>query len=88
MAEVMLEGYNFGGVYVAIQAVLALYAQGTCEGKRQRNGILMFLSQVLAAVLLSTLAMVSPTLSPFSNRPSSTTTFVDWTLPDETSQET
>lgn len=28
MAEVMLEGYNFGGVYVAIQAVLALYAQG------------------------------------------------------------
>lgn len=31
MAEVMLEGYNFGGVYVAIQAVLALYAQGTNE---------------------------------------------------------
>lgn len=28
MCEVMLEGYNFGGVYVAIQAVLALYAQG------------------------------------------------------------
>lgn len=28
MAEVMLEGYGFGGVYVAIQAVLALYAQG------------------------------------------------------------
>jgi actin-related protein 2 len=28
MAEVMLEGYDFGGVYVAIQAVLALYAQG------------------------------------------------------------
>ncbi len=31
MAEVMLEGYNFGGVYVAIQAVLALYAQGMEE---------------------------------------------------------
>ena len=31
MAEVMLEGYNFGGVYVAIQAVLALYAQGTAR---------------------------------------------------------
>lgn len=29
MCETMLEGYNFGGVYVAIQAVLALYAQGT-----------------------------------------------------------
>ena len=24
----MFERYNFGGVYVAIQAVLALYAQG------------------------------------------------------------
>ena len=28
MCETMLEGYGFGGVYVAIQAVLALYAQG------------------------------------------------------------
>lgn len=28
MCEVMFERYNFGGVYVAIQAVLALYAQG------------------------------------------------------------
>lgn len=28
MVEVMLERYQFGGVYVAIQAVLALYAQG------------------------------------------------------------
>ncbi|KKK22209.1 actin [Aspergillus rambellii] len=32
MAEVMLEHYNFGGVYVAIQAVLALYAQGLSSG--------------------------------------------------------
>ncbi|KAH8698508.1 putative Arp2/3 complex subunit [Talaromyces proteolyticus] len=32
MAEVMLEDYNFGGVYVAIQAVLALYAQGLSSG--------------------------------------------------------
>lgn len=31
MAETMLEQYNFGGVYVAIQAVLALYAQGKCR---------------------------------------------------------
>jgi actin-related protein 2 len=28
MVQVMLEDYNFSGVYVAIQAVLALYAQG------------------------------------------------------------
>ncbi len=28
MCNVMFERYNFGGVYVAIQAVLALYAQG------------------------------------------------------------
>lgn len=28
MCDVMFEKYNFGGVYVAIQAVLALYAQG------------------------------------------------------------
>lgn len=28
MCEVMFEQYRFGGVYVAIQAVLALYAQG------------------------------------------------------------
>ncbi|PKX94026.1 actin-related protein 2 [Aspergillus novofumigatus IBT 16806] len=32
MCEVMLEQYNFGGVYVAIQAVLALYAQGLSSG--------------------------------------------------------
>ena len=31
MCEVMFERYNFGGVYVAIQAVLALYAQGMCR---------------------------------------------------------
>ena len=28
MCEVMFEDYQFGGVYVAIQAVLTLYAQG------------------------------------------------------------
>lgn len=28
MCEVMFERYDLGGVYVAIQAVLALYAQG------------------------------------------------------------
>src|SRR4051794_13358875 len=32
MCEVMFDHYNFGGVYVAIQAVLALYAQGLSSG--------------------------------------------------------
>ena len=32
MCNVMFEKYNFGGVYVAIQAVLALYAQGLSSG--------------------------------------------------------
>ena len=31
MVEVMFEEYGFGGVYVAIQAVLTLYAQGTSQ---------------------------------------------------------
>ena len=32
MCEVMFERYNFDGVYVAIQAVLSLYAQGLSSG--------------------------------------------------------
>lgn len=32
MCDLMFEKYNFGGVYVAIQAVLALYAQGLSSG--------------------------------------------------------
>ncbi|GAA5827813.1 hypothetical protein JCM5353_006431 [Sporobolomyces roseus] len=32
MAEVMFEDYGFGGIYVAIQAVLTLYAQGLQTG--------------------------------------------------------
>lgn len=32
MCDVMFEKYSFGGVYVAIQAVLALYAQGLSSG--------------------------------------------------------
>ena len=31
MCQVMIEEYGFGGVYVAIQAVLTLYAQGTSQ---------------------------------------------------------
>ena len=30
MIEVMFEEYQFAGVYIAIQAVLTLYAQGVC----------------------------------------------------------
>lgn len=36
MAEVMFERYSFGGLYVAIQAVLTLYAQG----KQTRIGLI------------------------------------------------
>ena len=32
MCEVMFEQYGFEGVYVAIQAVLSLYAQGLASG--------------------------------------------------------
>ena len=28
--ETMFEKYNFGGVFIQIQAVLTLYAQGAC----------------------------------------------------------
>jgi actin-related protein len=35
MCEVMFDRYEFGGVYVAIQAVLALYAQGELCRKLQ-----------------------------------------------------
>lgn len=31
MCQVMFEEYGFGGVYVAIQAVLTLYAQGVLQ---------------------------------------------------------
>lgn len=36
MAQVMFEEYGFGGVYVAIQAVLTLYAQGESIPRRGR----------------------------------------------------
>merc|ERR1712038_2172116 len=32
MVEVMFENYQFGGLYIAIQAVLTLYAQGLLTG--------------------------------------------------------
>lgn len=35
MAEVMFERYQAGGVYVAIQAVLTLYAQGQSAHRRR-----------------------------------------------------
>jgi actin-related protein 2 len=33
MCQVMFEEYGFGGVYVAVQAVLTLYAQGSLRGR-------------------------------------------------------
>lgn len=47
MCEVMLEDYNFGGVYVAIQAVLALYAQGTNMGSVLLNIFLIATTEAL-----------------------------------------
>jgi actin-related protein 2 len=38
MCQVMFEEYGFGGVYVAIQAVLTLYAQGMCGLGRRPAG--------------------------------------------------
>ena len=39
MCEVMFERYNLGGVYVAIQAVLALYAQGMGSSVNNRTQV-------------------------------------------------
>ena len=47
MCDVMFEKYNFGGVYVAIQAVLALYAQGiqgSTAGRMQELTLVLGLS--------------------------------------------
>lgn len=60
MCEVMFERYQFGGVYVAIQAVLALYAQGTLTpvpfylSRLQLSPLLTLSPQVSHPVLLST----------------------------------
>lgn len=43
MCEEMFERYNFGGVYVAIQAVLALYAQG---GYKRLSHVVILANQV------------------------------------------
>jgi actin-related protein len=58
MCETMFEEYGFGGVYVAIQAVLTLYAQGesAAQGHRMRAD-----DQVYKPVLSSIREMVSPT---------------------------
>jgi actin-related protein len=64
MVEVMFEDYGFGGVYVAIQAVLTLYAQGeptflllTCSGAE----LTCFRRQVYKPASSWTQVMVSPT---------------------------
>lgn len=77
MAETMFEEYGFGGVYVAIQAVLTLYAQGAqrfrdCSAERPWSGGVRWLIQALVAVYAqvsnpvssSTRETASPTSSP------------------------
>lgn len=53
MCEVMFERYQFGGVYVAIQAVLALYAQGNSPTR----GILDFTNKHIQASALESLSI-------------------------------
>ena len=38
ITEVMFEQYKFHGIYVAIQAVLTLYAQGEGEERVEKEG--------------------------------------------------
>jgi actin-related protein 2 len=42
MCQVMFEDYGFGGVYVAIQAVLTLYAQGVCSTSHTPKSVPIF----------------------------------------------
>lgn len=41
IAEVMFEKYQFHGIYVAIQAVLTLYAQGKELGMEMNNNFIL-----------------------------------------------
>ena len=68
MAQIMFESYGFQGVFVAIQAVLTLYAQGElfCHPphyQRPANECLKHLCKAYKPVSLSTLATVSRILS-------------------------
>ena len=51
MCDVMFEQYQFGGVYVAIQAVLALYAQGWYSPKVE-NKILTYVKGLSSGVVV------------------------------------
>ena len=73
MCEVMFERYNFGGVYVAIQAVLALYAQGALDTASILPPLLRARVQASAAASSSTRATGSRTSCPSTSRPCSTT---------------
>lgn len=74
MAQVMFERYQFGGVYVAIQAVLALYAQGKLFRPARSQAIYGCCGptwtdnrKVLAVALWWTLETVLPTLCQSTN---------------------
>lgn len=65
MAEVMFEEYGFGHVYVAIQAVLTLYAQGAFASFPPfPSRLTRFLPQVFRPVSSLTLETASPTSFP------------------------
>lgn len=87
MCEVMFDRYQFGGVYVAIQAVLALYAQGSASHIIDRlpaNDLL----QVSALEWWLTREMASPTLYQSTNRSFSITSLVASMSRAETLHET
>lgn len=94
MCEVMFDRYGFGGVYVAIQAVLALYAQGNRSPRDERMSTRgrpcthTILRQVSAPVSSSTRVTVSPISSPSTSPSSSTTLPAAWTWPVATSPAT
>ena len=77
MCDVMFEKYDFGGVYVAIQAVLALYAQGIFL-VRSAEWLLNSI-QVSAAGLWSTRETASRISYQYTNQSCSTTLLGVWT---------
>jgi len=85
MCEVMFERYDFGGVYVAIQAVLALYAQGNARRPpRPASVVADGLRQGCLLAWSSTRETESRISSPFTSPSSSTTSRAVSTWPAAT----
>ena len=68
MCEVMFEDYGFGGVYVAIQAVLTLYAQGEYPAFMRSSPLSSLLSTPILLPLIPRRShrVVAAMLSPLS----------------------